>query len=123
MSNFEAFVYGFDAGATITTDSVAKALTPSVKKAGDNNYASLTFTLNLKATRLRVAIESSPDLKNWKEAAVLEEGAVTTDGSLTVNKSTTSELANRGLEQVIIQGLTPLTSNQSAYFRLIFDVL
>ena len=46
----------------------------------------LTFTLNEAATGLRVILESSLDLNNWSQAAVIEDGAlVTDDGTISVN--------------------------------------
>jgi hypothetical protein len=123
MSNFEAFVYGFGVEGTVASDPLAKPFTPSVKHSGDENYAQLTFTLNLKATRLRVTIESSADLKDWNEVAVIEEGTRTTDGSVTLNTVTSPDLTDRDLEQIIVEGVTPLSSAGSAYFRLVFEEL
>jgi hypothetical protein len=123
LSNFEAFVYGFGVEGTPTSDSLAKPFTPSVQQVGEDQYARLNFTLNLKATGLRVTIESSPDLKTWNEAAVIEDGTLSTDGTVTVDTITSSELAVRELKQFVVQGVTPLGSARNAYFRLIFEEL
>ncbi len=123
LSNFEAYVYGFGVEGTVASDPLAKSFTPSVKDSGDESYAQLAFTLNLKATRLRVSIESSADLKDWNEVAVIEEGIRTTDGSVDLKTVTSPALADRDLEQIMVESTAPLSSIGSAYFRLVFEEL
>ena len=123
ISNYESYVYGLRAGSA-EGSSLAKPLTPWILNTGTVNLPMLTFTISDDASQLRVIVESSGDLQNWSETAVLENGSfLRDDGSVFVTTSRTPELEASGLTQVNIRGLIPVSNRPAGYFRLRFEDL
>ena len=122
LSNLEAFIYGFGATGSIANDDLAKSLTPSVSRVGDKSYGELTFTQSEDSAHMQVIVESSTDLQNWQELALIQNWTtVRSDPSISVTTTRNANLRSRRLHAVTVRQLNPLDEKPSAYFRLRFQ--
>lgn len=82
----------------------------------------LTFTQSEDSADMQVIVESSTDLQNWQELALLQNRTtVRSDPSISITTSTTEPLRSRRLHAVTVRQLNSLDEKPSAYFRLRFE--
>jgi len=119
-NNFTEFVYGTDPLAVQTAEGTAFPLRSSMVDDGGGESLVLSFTRNLDAASVRVAVESSENFVDWSEAAVIEAENVDTNGSVLVTMSATPEQTAAKVQQVDISQLVPADFVPSRYYRLRF---
>ncbi len=118
LSHFEEFIYGDDPREAWSQESAAKPLAARILEIDGQERVKLTFTRRILED-VRIALESSSNLRNWKEEVVFEGTELEAAPEFGVKLSSEVEIGQ--IQLVELTSLVPRYRDSRRYYRLRFQ--